>query len=171
EPGGMAWLGDEGTASNPKPELVVGEDGAYLAGTSGWELHSLKDSDTVYSYSETKKLLGGRQSFTGSVEELPRYKKGKKKKQTKQQKRKAVQKKASKKTKEKWEKQFDKELETLQYKAKANHWTDAKYQAEYKKLYDKYYNKATTEQLRDYVEDREDYENKVATENFKRRIG
>lgn len=175
EDGGIAWLGDEGSRSNPKPELVVSEDGAYLAGTSGWELHSLKDSDTVYSYSETKKLLGGRQSFTGSVEELPRYKKGKKKKTTKKKSktatRKAVQKKASKKTKEKWEKQFDKELETLQYKAKANHWTDAKYQAEYKKLYDKYYNKATTEQLRDYVEDREDYENKVATENFKRRIG
>ena len=175
EPGGMAWLGDEGTASNPKPELVVGEDGAYLAGTSGWELHSLKDSDTVYSYSETKKLLGGRQSFTGSVEEIPRYKKGKKKKkkkkQTKQQKRKAVQKKASKKTKQKWEKEFDKKLNKLKYKAKANHWTDAKYQAEYKKLYDKYYNKATIAQLREYVEDREDYENEVAKEDFDRRIG
>ena len=175
EPGGMAWLGDEGTASNPKPELVVGEDGAYLAGTSGWELHSLKDSDTVYSYSETKKLLGGRQSFTGSVEELPRYKKGKKKKTTKKKSktatRKAVQKKASKKTKQKWEKEFDKKLKDLQYKAKANHWTDAKYQAEYKKLYDKYYNKATTEQLRDYVEEREDYENKYAKEVFDRRIG
>ena len=175
EPGGMAWLGDEGTASNPKPELVVGEDGAYLAGTSGWELHSLKDSDTVYSYSETKKLLGGRQSFTGSVEELPRYKKGKKKKTTKKKSkaatRKAVQKKASKKTKQKWEKEFDKKLKDLQYKAKVNHWTDAQYQAEYKKLYDKYYNKATTEQLRDYVEEREDYENKHAKEVFDRRIG
>ena len=175
EPGGMAWLGDEGTASNPKPELVVGEDGAYLAGTSGWELHSLKDSDTVYSYSETKKLLGGRQSFTGSVEELPRYKKGKKKKTTKKKSktatRKAVQKKASKKTKQKWEKEFDKKLKDLQYKAKVNHWTDAQYQAEYKKLYDKYYNKATTEQLRDYVEEREDYENKYAKEVFDRRIG
>lgn len=174
EEGGLSWLGDEGTASNPKPELVVGEDGAYLAGTSGWELHSLKDSDTVYSYSETKKLLGGRQSFTGSVEELPRYKKGKKKKakkQTKQQKRKAVQKKASKKTKQKWEKEFDKKLKDLQYKAKVNHWTDAKYQAEYKKLYNKYYNKATTAQLREYVESREDYENEVALKDFDRRLG
>jgi hypothetical protein len=161
EPGGMAWLGDEGTASNPKPELVVGEDGAYLAGTSGWELHSLKDSDTVYSYSETKKLLGGRQSFIGSVDELPRYKKGKKKKKKK---------KASKKTKEKWEKEFDTKLDTLQYKAKANHWTDAKYQAEYKKLYNSYSKKATTAQLRSYIEDREDYENQVATDDFERRI-
>ena len=174
EPGGMAWLGDEGSASNPKPELVVGEDGAYLAGTSGWELHSLKDSDTVYSYSDTKKLLGGRQTFAGSVEELPRYKKGKKKKKkklTKQEKRKAVRKKASKKTKEKWEKEFDKKLKDLQYKAKVNHWTDAKYQAEYTKLYNSYYNKATLEQLRDYNEEKEEYENKYAKEVFDRRIG
>lgn len=171
ENGGLAWLGDEGSSKKPKPELVVSEDGtAYLAGTTGWELHNLKDSDTVYSYSETKKLLGGRQSFIGSVDKLPRYKKGKKKK-SKATTRKQVQKKASKKTKEKWEKEFDKKLDTLKYKAKANHWTDAKYQAEYKKLYDKYYNKATTAQLREYIEDREDYENQVATDNFKRRIG
>lgn len=169
ERGGVSWLGDEGTANNPKPELVVSENGAYLAGTTGWELYDLKDSDTVYSYSETKKLLGGKQSFTGSVDELPRYKKGKKTK-NKATTRKQVQKKASKKTKEKWEKEFDKKLDTLKYKAKANHWTDAKYQAEYKKLYDKYYNKATTAQLREYIEDREDYENQVATDNFKRRI-
>lgn len=171
EEGGLAWLGDEGSSKKPKPELVVSEDGtAYLAGTTGWELHNLKDSDTVYSYSETKKLLGGRQSFIGSVDKLPRYKKGKKKK-SKATTRKQVQKKASKKTKEKWEKEFDKKLDTLKYKAKANHWTDAKYQAEYKKLYDSYYKKATTAQLREYIEDREDYENQVATDNFKRRIG
>ena len=86
EPGGVSWLGDEGTANNPKPELVVSDDGAYLAGTSGWELYDLKDSDTVYSYSETKKLLGERQTFVGSVDELPRFKKGKKaKKKTKKQ--------------------------------------------------------------------------------------
>lgn len=172
EPGGMAWLGDEGTASNPKPELVVGEDGAYLAGTSGWELHSLKDSDTVYSYSETKKLLGGRQSFIGSIDELPRYKKGKKKKkQATATTREQVQKKASKKTKQKWEKEFDKKLDELKHKAKVNHWTDAQYQDEYQKLYDEYYKKATDAQLESYIEDREDYENKVDTDNFKRRIG
>ena len=175
EQGGLAWLGDEGSVSSPKPELVVSDDGtAYLAGTSGWELHDVKSSDTVYSYSDTKKLLGGSQIFAGSVDELPRYKKGKKKKkkkQTKQEKRKAIRKKASKKTKEKWEKEFDKKLKDLQYKAKVNHWTDAKYQAEYKKLYDKYYNKATLEQLRDYNEEREEYQNKVAQETFNRRIG
>ena len=169
EPGGMAWLGDEGSVSNPKPELVVGEDGAYLAGTSGWELHHLKDSDTVYSYSETKKLLGGRQTFAGSVDELPRYKKGKKKKKkaSKATTRKNIR--TSKKTKEKWEKEFDKKLKTLQYKAKVNHWTDAKYQAEYKKLYDKYYNKATLEQLRDYNVEKEEYENQRDLDKFKER--
>lgn len=175
EQGGLSWLGDEGSAQNPKPELVVGENGAYLAGTGGWELYNLKSSDTVYTATQTKKLLDGSQTFTGSAEELPRYKKGKKKKTTKKKSktatRKAVQKKASKKTKQKWEKEFDKKLKDLQYKAKVNHWTDAQYQAEYKKLYDKYYNKATTEQLRDYVEEREDYENKYAKEVFDRRIG
>lgn len=175
EEGGMAWLGDEGSRSNPKPELVVGENGAYLAGTDGWELHNLKSSDTVYTASQTKKLLSDGDFDIAGVE-LPRFKKGKKAKKTTKKKskaatRKAVQKKASKKTKEKWEKEFDKKLKDLQYKAKVNHWTDAKYQAEYKKLYDKYYNKATTEQLRDYMESQEDYQNEVAKNTFDRRIG
>lgn len=158
EKGGLSWLGDEGSRNNPKPELVVSDDGAYLAGTEGWEIRELKSTDTVYSYAQTKKLLGDSQIFEGSAIELPRYKKGKKKKK-------------GKKTREKWEKEFDTKLGTLKHKAKANHWTDAKYQAEYKKLYNSYYNKATTAQLRSYIEDREDYENQVATDNFKRRIG
>ena len=172
EEGGMAWLGDEGSRSNPKPELVVGEDGAYLAGTDGWELRNLKASDTVYTASQTKRLLSDGDFDIASVE-LPRYKKGKKKKKkaSKATTRKNVQKQASKKTKEKWEKEFDKKLKDLQYKAKVNHWTDAKYQAEYKKLYDKYYNKATTEQLRDYMESQEDYQNEVALKDFDRRLG
>lgn len=155
EEGGMSWLGDEGSRANPKPELVVGEDGAYLAGTEGWELRNLKSSDTVYTASQTKRLLSNGDFNIASVE-LPRFKKGKKGKKT---------------TKEKWEKEFDKKLDELQYKAKANHWTDAKYQAEYKKLYNSYYKKVTTAQLRSYIKDREDYENQVAIDNFKRRIG
>ena len=81
EQGGMAWLGDEGTAQNPKPELVVGEDGAYLAGTQGWELYPVKSSDTVYTATETKKLLANRRNFaiTGG-KELPRFAKGKEEK-------------------------------------------------------------------------------------------
>lgn len=153
EPGGMAWLGDEGTASNPKPELVVGEDGAYLAGTSGWELHSLKDSDTVYSYSETKKLLGGRQSFIGSVGELPRYKKGK----------------ISNKTKKKKREEFDNKLKALEHKRKVNHWTDKKYQNEYKKLYNKYKKYLKKDQRWDYSESKEDYENERDIDQFKER--
>lgn len=183
EPGGVAWLGDEGTKANPKPELVVGEDGAYLAGMDGWELYNLKASDTVYSYDETKKLLNGSQSFEGAVEKIPRYKKGKKKKKSvkksqglksasssKKSKRKTTQKKASKKTKEKWEKQFNKELDTLKHKAKVNHWSDKKYQQEYNKLYNKYYTKATKDQLWDYEESEADYLNKVATDIFEKQI-
>ena len=89
----MSWLGDEGSRANPKPELVVGEDGAYLAGTGGWELRNLKASDTVYTASQTKRLLSDGDFDIASVE-LPRYKKGKKKKTTK----KTTKKKATKAT-------------------------------------------------------------------------
>lgn len=194
EPGGVSWLGDEGTANNPKPELVVSDDGAYLAGTSGWELYDLKDSDTVYSYSETKKLLGGRQTFVGSVDELPRFKKGKKAKKKKVTKatnanvakaQAKVKNAKNKKTKKKAKKQleslkkkrqkkrdaFDKELEKLQHKAKVNHWTDAKYQTEYNKLYNKYKAYLSGDQSNDYTEAREEYQNAYAKEVFDRRIG
>ena len=193
EPGGVSWLGDEGTANNPKPELVVSDDGAYLAGTSGWELYDLKDSDTVYSYSETKKLLGGKQSFAGSVEEIPRFKKGKKAKKkvvkatnanvakaqakVKATKNKAKKKKAKKqlenlkKRRDKTRNAFDKELEKLQHKAKVNHWTDAKYQTEYEKLYNKYKAYLSGDQSNDYTEAREEYQNAYAQEVFDRRIG
>ena len=83
EQGGMSWLGDEGTKQNPKPELVVGEDGAYLAGTNGWEMRYLKSSDTVYTHAQTKKLLGNQNLDNIDSVELPRYKKGKKGKKTK----------------------------------------------------------------------------------------
>lgn len=188
EEGGMAWLGDEGSRSNPKPELVVSADGkAYLAGTTGWEMYPIKDSDTVYTYSQTKKLLGGKQTIKGFAGNLPRYKKGKKKKTTaatnanvqkasnkvKKAKSKAAKKKA-KKNLQKLEKQrqkkrdaFDKEVEKLKHKAKVNHWTDAKYQAEYKKLYDKYQAYLSDDQSDDYSESREDYENERDTQAFK----
>ena len=78
EKGGASWLGDEGTAQNPKPELVVTKNGAYLAGTTGWEMHNLKSEDIVYSYSQTKKLLGKSMDISGYTGELPKYAKGKK---------------------------------------------------------------------------------------------
>lgn len=151
EEGGLAWLGDEGSSKSPKPELVVSEDGtAYLAGTTGWELHSLKDSDTVYSYSDTKKLLGNRQSFVGAVGEIPRYKKGKKK--TKKQKKRE---------------KFDKKLDKLKHKQKVNHWTDKKFQSEYSKLYKKYKKYLSKDQKWERSESREDYENERDTNVFK----
>lgn len=188
EDGGIAWLGDEGSRSNPKPELVVSEDGAYLAGTQGWELRNLKSSDIVYTAAETKRLLNGKQTFSGTVSEIPRFKKGKKKKKTtaatnanvqkasnkvKKAKSKAAKKKAKKNLK-KLEKQrqkkrdaFDKEVEKLKHKAKVNHWTDAKYQSKYKKLYNKYQAYLSDDQSDDYTESREDYENERDTSAFK----
>ena len=154
EEGGLAWLGDEGTSANPKPELVVSENGeAYLAGTTGWEMYPVKNSDTVYTYAETKKLLGGRQVVTGFAGRLPRYKKGK----------------ISNKTKKKKRKEFDKKLKELEHKRKVNHWTDKKYQEEYKKLYDKYEKYLKKDQKWDYSESREDYENERDIDEFKER--
>lgn len=189
EQGGLSWLGDEGSAQNPKPELVVGENGAYLAGTGGWELYNLKSSDTVYTASQTKKLLDGSQIFGGSVGELPRFKKGKKAKKkataatnanvakaqakVKNAKSKKAKKKAKKnleklkKKRDKTRSAFDKELEQLKHKAKVNHWTDAKYQSEYKKLYNKYQAYLSDDQSDDYTESREDYENERDTSAFK----
>ena len=189
EQGGLSWLGDEGSAQNPKPELVVGENGAYLAGTGGWELYNLKSSDTVYTASQTKKLLDGSQIFSGSVGELPRFKKGKKAKKkataatnanvakaqakVKNAKSKKAKKKAKKnleklkKKRDKTRDAFDKEVEKLKHKAKVNHWTDAKYQSEYKKLYNKYQAYLSDDQSDDYTESREDYENERDTSAFK----
>ena len=148
--GGFAWLGDEGSRNNPKPELVVSEDGtAYLAGTQGWEMRPIKSTDTVYSYNQTKKLLNGKQSFLGNVGQIPRYAKGKKGKKKKQE-------------------EFDKKLERLEHKRKVNHWTDAKFQKEYKKLYKKYKKYLSKDQKWDYSESREDYQNNATVDKFKR---
>ena len=183
EKGGLSWLGDEGSRSNPKPELVVSSDGnAYLAGTTGWEIYPVKDSDTVYTYAQTKKLLGGKQIISGVAGELPRFKKGKKSKKptntnvkkantkAKKTKKKSDKKQAEKlkKQREKKRNEFDKKLERLQHKAKVKHWTDEKYQKEYKKLYKKYKNYLSTDQSDDYTESREDYENERDTKAFQK---
>ena len=148
--GGFAWLGDEGSRNNPKPELVVSEDGtAYLAGTQGWEIRPIKSTDTVYSYNQTKKLLNGKQSFLGNIGQIPRYAKGKKGKKKKQE-------------------EFDKKLDRLEHKRKVNHWTDAKFQKEYKKLYNKYKKYLSKDQKWDYSESREDYQNNATVDKFKR---
>lgn len=112
EEGGTAWLGDEGNSQNPKPELVVGKNGAYLAGTSGWELFNLDNSDTVYSYSQTKKLLGN--NLNGSDNASPMYASGTN------------------------NEAFDNALEELEYKRDVNHWTDEYYAQQYRALYNRY---------------------------------
>lgn len=194
EPGGMAWLGDEGSSQNPKPELVVGEDGAYLAGTKGWELYPVKSSDTVYTYAQTKKLLSGKQTFSGVASELPRFKKGKKKKATKstpatnanvnkaQQKvNKAKNKKAKEKAKKALEKlqkqretkrnEFDSKVAQLKHNAKVNHWTDAQYQAEYTNLYNQYSAYLSGDQSNTYTEDHDEYLDTLAKDESERLIG
>lgn len=65
---GPTLLGDEYSASGkPKPELVVSNGRAYLAGISGPVVSNLKAGDIVYTYDETKKILGGNLSNFGSI--------------------------------------------------------------------------------------------------------
>lgn len=194
EQGGVAWLGDEGSAQNPKPELVVGEDGAYLAGTQGWELYDVKSSDTVYTYAQTKKLLSGNQTFSGVAREIPRFEKGKKKKATKstpatnanvnkaqQEVNKAKSKKAKEKAKQALEKlqkqretkrnEFDSKVAQLKHNAKVNHWTDAEYQAEYTKLYNQYGAYLSGDQSNTYTEDHDEYLDTLAKDESERLVG
>lgn len=73
--GGLAWLGDEGSRANPKPELVKTKKGAFLAGTTGWEMLPIGKDDVVYSNAETKRLLGDK-GMTLSAGMIPRYASG-----------------------------------------------------------------------------------------------
>lgn len=57
---GLSLLGDEYSPSGaPRPELVVSGGEAYLAGMDGPTLGYLNRGDRVYTYSQTKKILGG----------------------------------------------------------------------------------------------------------------
>lgn len=73
--GGLAWLGDEGSRANPKPELVKTKKGAFLAGTTGWEMLPIGRDDVVYSNAETKRLLGDKGMML-SAGMIPRYASG-----------------------------------------------------------------------------------------------
>ena len=56
---GLSLLGDEYSASGqPKPELVVSGNRAYLAGVNGPVVGMLNAGDVVYTYQQTKKILG-----------------------------------------------------------------------------------------------------------------
>ena len=65
---GLSLLGDEYSASGkPKPELVVSDGRAYLAGIYGPVVRNLSAGDIVYTYEETKKILGNSLSNIGSI--------------------------------------------------------------------------------------------------------
>lgn len=129
ESGGLAWVGDEGSASNPKPELIETKDGAYLAGTQGWELVNLSSDDVVHTATETKKLLGTKfKNLFEAGNYLPRFAKGKK--NTFQDKVDKVQ------------EQFDNAVSKLEWQRDYNNWSDSTFNKKYKALYDKYQRKA-----------------------------
>lgn len=154
--GGLAWLGDEATSSsNPRPELVITKDGAYLAGTTGWELHEISDQDTVYSYAETKKLLGRNPKNSGGFM-MPRYAKGKKS--------------ASQKKKEKKRAEFDRKLESLEYKRDIYHWSDATFKSKYDALYKKYKKYLTIDQKHSHGRSNAEYWHDNGVEEANRRI-
>lgn len=69
---GLSLLGDEYSPSGkPKPELVVSGDYAYLAGKEGPTLGYLNEGDIVYSYQDTKRILGNAiPAFAGGTNSL-----------------------------------------------------------------------------------------------------
>ncbi len=57
---GPALLGDEySPTGSPKPELVVSDNTAYIAGADGPEIGFLNDGDVVYTADQTKRILHG----------------------------------------------------------------------------------------------------------------
>ena len=126
EEGGLSWVGDEGNKNNPKPELIQTKNGAYLAGTKGWELVHLDRDDIVYTAAETRRLLSKYQ-LDGVGGLIPRYAKGKKSKKQKRI--------------EKLQDQFDKNLSRLEDRRDMYNWSDTVYRKKYNALYKKYQKK------------------------------
>lgn len=61
---GLSLLGDEASPTGaPRPELVVSDGEAYLAGIDGPTIGYLKRGDQVYTYSQTKKILGNNKNL------------------------------------------------------------------------------------------------------------
>lgn len=59
-PEGPALLGDEYSPDgSPKPEMVITDGHAYIAGQSGPELVNLQEGDQVLTYDQTRKVLRG----------------------------------------------------------------------------------------------------------------
>lgn len=60
---GLSLLGDEYSPDGaPKPELVVTDNGAYIAGQNGPEIGYLNEGDVVYTADETKRILNNKSS-------------------------------------------------------------------------------------------------------------
>ena len=73
---GPALLGDEYSPDgSPKPELVVTDNGAYIAGANGPEIGYLNDGDIVYTADQTKRILRG--SRSNRLSKIPAYGPGK----------------------------------------------------------------------------------------------
>lgn len=74
---GVSLLGDEyNAAGNPRPELVIGKDGAYVAGMNGPVFSYLNAGDIVYPYKETKKILAN-SVFSGNLKgKIPAFAQG-----------------------------------------------------------------------------------------------
>lgn len=65
---GLSLLGDEYSASGrPKPELVVSNGRAYLAGVNGPVLGRLNSGDIVYTNKETRQILGNNLSGANGI--------------------------------------------------------------------------------------------------------
>lgn len=65
---GLSLLGDEYSASGrPKPELVVSNGRAYLAGINGPVLGRLNSGDIVYTNKETRQILGNNLSGANGI--------------------------------------------------------------------------------------------------------
>lgn len=71
---GLSLLGDEYSASGaPRPELVVSGDRAYLAGVNGPVVGKLNAGDVVYTYQQTKEILG---SNLNNIKSIPAFSSG-----------------------------------------------------------------------------------------------
>lgn len=74
-PAGNALLGDEYSSDgSPKPELVVSDGSAYLAGVNGPEIAYLNSGDQVYTADETKRILSRSGKYISGT--IPAYASG-----------------------------------------------------------------------------------------------
>lgn len=74
-PEGLALLGDEYSPDgSPRPEMVISDGGAYIAGQDGPEIVPLNEGDQVLTYDQTKRILHGNPKVR--KETIPAYANG-----------------------------------------------------------------------------------------------